>query len=47
MTKNHQFKDPCYEIYAIGYYSGFYSYLKYKIEANGGHFECYAKNEER
>ena len=45
--KNHPFKDLYVKIYTIGYYSGFYSSLKAKNWANGGHFECSTKDEEK
>jgi ABC-type lipoprotein release transport system permease subunit len=34
------------KIYTVGYYSGFYSSLRDKILANGGHFEFSSKDEE-
>jgi hypothetical protein len=36
---NYPFKDLYVEIHTIGYYSGFYSSLKEKNWAYGGHFE--------
>ena len=38
MIKNHPFKDLYDKIFPIGDYSGFYSSLKDKNGANGGHF---------
>jgi hypothetical protein len=41
--KNHPSKDISDKNYTLGYYSGFYSSLKDKIWANGGHFEFFVK----
>ena len=43
----HLFKDLYVKIYAIGYYSGFYSPLKDKNWRNGDHFEFLSKDEEK
>ena len=40
-------KSPIQRIYTIYYYSGFYSSLKDKNCANGGHFEFSSKDEEK
>ena len=45
--KNHPLKDLYVKIYTIGYYSSFYSSLKDKNSANGGHFEFPSKDEEK
>ena len=47
IKKNHPFKDLYVKIYIIGYYSGFYSSLKDKDGANGGHFGFLSKDEEQ
>ena len=46
MNKNQWFKDIYGTIYTIGDYSGFYSSLKDKMWANGGHFEFLSKDKE-
>jgi hypothetical protein len=45
--KNHTLQDVYVEIYTIGYYSSFYSSLKDKNSANGGHLEFPSKDEEK
>jgi hypothetical protein len=46
MIENHHSKYLYDKIYTIGYYSGFYSSLRDKIWAYGGHFEFSSKDEE-
>jgi hypothetical protein len=47
MFRNQPLKFVYDIIYTISYYSGFYSSLRDKIGANGGHFEFFTKDEEQ